>query len=109
MSEQNARDTQFQGFAKALTEELKEVGAFEPTMHLEIALKRIEPIITRRAYDLAIHVLDQTGPKAYVEAILQCVPDMDELPKDQDMYLVDNGDCCGTQALEILEPPKEQE
>lgn len=35
-----------------------------------------------------------------------------ELPKEQEqegMYFIDNGDCHGAQALERLEPPKEQE
>lgn len=105
-----SRDTQFQGFAKLLTDELVQQTP------LGIS-DEVEKIIARRAYDLVEHTLEHAETIAFDrlsidEHVERLIPDMTKLPKEQEMqsmYFVDNGDCHGAQALERLEPPKEQE
>lgn len=72
----NPRDTQFQGFAKALMSELLTYfGDFED----------MKKTIARRAYDLAEHTLDHAPVREWA---LPCqgsdIPDLTELPKEQE-------------------------
>lgn len=74
------RDTQFQGFAKALMEELLTYfGDFED----------MEQIIARRAYDLVAHTLDHVEAVAFDrlsigEHVESFIPDLPELPEEQE-------------------------
>jgi|SRR5579872_194036 len=80
----NVRDTQFQGFAKALIHDLNDVSTTTYASYDE-AKKAYELTIARRAYDFAVHVTDHTrgaisrDPKFVLK---NNVPDMTELPKE---------------------------
>jgi len=93
MSEQNARDTQFMGFAKALvTEIINEVPATIYPLDIDISDK-LEKLLARRAYDLACDIIDQLdssvawrieqGHDASV-IVENDIADMAELPKEQE-------------------------
>lgn len=80
------RDTQFQGFAKALLDEIleAEIGRVKSTYWRGA----VESIIARRACDLAMHVLGHSRSNDMedwqIEEIIPFVPDMTELPKEQE-------------------------
>jgi uncharacterized protein YbaA (DUF1428 family) len=84
------RDTQFQGFAKALWTELDERNFTSEACNPAMSMYRDEAItlIARRAYDLVKHTIENTehynldvlSPDEHVERI----PDMIELPKVQE-------------------------
>ena len=84
MSDNSNRDTQFQGFAKLLLQEMLETDlGYTRTVHWR---EGMEKIIVRWAYNLVYHA--QADPKdldvlGFEEAI-QRIPDMTELPKEQD-------------------------
>lgn len=90
MSE-NARDTQFQGFANLLMREIDEqVGAVtqwgvehniddQEKIGQEL-YSRWQTVIARRAYDLACHVATHTMVSARGD--MDKIPDMAELPKE---------------------------
>jgi hypothetical protein len=70
--EKNARDTQFQGFAKlVMSELLVYFGDFDD----------MERIIARRAYDLVAHTLDH-APVTEYECKAKDIPDLAEWPKE---------------------------
>jgi hypothetical protein len=106
----NPRDTQFQGFAKALLEELLGdvlneygfIGGRENYADLNHDLNICEEIIARRAYDLVSHAIDNSRANDMedweTERIMPYVPDMNELPKEQEER--DNGEI--RKALEEL-------
>ena len=48
------RDTHFLGFARLLISELDKIKA----LRMDIVLDEIEPLIAQRAYDLAVHLLE---------------------------------------------------
>jgi hypothetical protein len=80
-----SRDMQFAGFAKALWNELSEAGylslAHQPDFAVyfeDDALK----MIAQRAYDLVAHTLEHAPLSEYV-AFPKDIPDMPELPKEQ--------------------------
>jgi hypothetical protein len=113
----NARDEQFKGFAGMLAKELRDQGLLDignttkpltdPPIDLEY--EKIKHIIARRAYDLVDHAIGSMEPidlqccESYVE-VVQGIPDMTELPKEQDssVYFVDLGGYHGAEALEVL-------
>jgi len=81
----NARDTQFQGFAKALFEELHNSEAvewFEPRD--DHWREEWQEIIARRAYDLAFHAIDNSRSNDMEDwqtsQIIPYVPDMQYFP-----------------------------
>lgn len=89
----NQRDTQFQGFAKALWDELEQAIRQDPGFIPEGKTGRDryipewEGIIARRAYDLAIHVLDEsrgTISRDPAFVIKHNVSDMTDLQKEQE-------------------------
>jgi len=80
----NTRDTQFQGFAKLLLDEMDNVDGIYIDTYLEHWREAWQDIIARRAYDLVKHA--QADPKdldvlGFEEAIGR-IPDMTELPKE---------------------------
>ena len=103
MSEgKNVRDTQFQGFAKALWDELEQAIRQDPGFIPEGKTGREkyipvwQKIIARRAYDFACHLIKngdpidldtsgEYGPVADEEAQRRVnnLPDLTELPKEQ--------------------------
>src|SRR5690348_8314799 len=101
----SSRDRQFSNFAHILHMECTNIYQEALLNGCIDADQRVIAHIARREYDFAKHVVSETIGTSDVTH----VADLTELPKDQDMYLVDNGDCCGAQALEVLKPPKEQE
>src|SRR2546429_9955479 len=95
----NARDTQFKGFAKLILKKLidnalDEYGLIfegrEQYADLNYDLTVCEDIITRGAYDFAVHVADNTTilnrdevSFYYVENdVVHGISDMTELPKE---------------------------
>jgi hypothetical protein len=117
------RDRQFQGFAKALWKELEDHPYVEIGQLKDCDREHLYRVIARRAYDLVCHsvfklnCLDAFEHSGYqelhgytAEEMIAPIPDMIEWPmkqETQDEYLVDNGECYGAEALEILNPPKE--
>lgn len=90
MSSNTPRDMQFRGFAKLLMDKLK---AFEATYTDGGGFNQDENsdrelIIAQAAYDLAFHVIDNSRSNDmedwYAEQIIPYVPDMTELPKEED-------------------------
>jgi hypothetical protein len=79
----NPRDTQFEDFAKALRDEL------EALTHgrVHVPSSEVTQLIARRAYDLVFHVVDNSRANDMedweTERIMPYVPDMVELPKDE--------------------------
>lgn len=112
------RDTQFQGFAKALLDEIleAEIGRVKSTYWRGA----VESIIARRAYDLAIEVAKQAiDGNSYDEErdarhILEKLGDLTELPKEQDDSVSIYESLCNDEgvmqvAIQItkaLEPPR---
>ena len=99
MSEQNPRDTHFVGFAKAVERKLYEEHLLD-LLHRETvfdASDAVIQILTRAAYDLAMHVLASPNGlngrktketeehyRAYLQEILQDdIPDLTELSKEE--------------------------
>jgi hypothetical protein len=87
------RDTQFQSFAKLLLDELVADGSIEIDTGWDTedskAYDDAQAIIARRAYDLAVHVLNSqheiSVSASTAEERLYCsIPDMTELPKEQE-------------------------
>jgi hypothetical protein len=80
MSE-NPRDTQFAGFAAALGAEIANTDGWN--------LADVEKLIARRAYDLVDHVVCWIDPLDFMshenplEYIINAMPDLTELPKEQ--------------------------
>lgn len=121
------RDTQFLGFAKLL---MRDLDAVSTTTYANIdkAKEAYELAIARRAYDLAMHVLDNSRPDDMddLQDEISYVPDMTELPKEREpewdseeickmlkehlfpkekdsaMYCVDLGGFHGAADLEVL-------
>lgn len=99
MSEQNARDTQFQNFAKLLYESLydqfsnlfveEDDGDMEKAKQTN---KGIQETIARRVYDLVEYAcvninneqVKQIRMSLHPNAMIRAIPDMTELPKDRD-------------------------
>jgi hypothetical protein len=117
------RDTQFIGFAKLLLKELLDDvlaeygfigGDRNAYADLNYDLAICEEIIAHRAYDLVEHAVTHADPKdldvlGFDEAIGR-IPDMVEWSyggETKSMYLIENGEYCGAQSLEILKPPRE--
>lgn len=73
----DARNTQFQGFAKLLWEELFRLNVIGARTYAGYA-KKAERVIAQRAYDLAHHVVENVS--AYN---MLSIPDLTELPKDK--------------------------
>jgi hypothetical protein len=91
VSEQNARDTQFAGFAKLLFEELKQYSyddAMSPhdDQSWEDQIKRHDDgaiqIMTQRAYDLVYHAHQTPQSAASTEEVVRMVPDITAWPKE---------------------------
>jgi len=83
-----ARNTQFEGFAKALWEEIMEMTLKGyGKIDAGTAPKGYELLIARRAYDLACHAIDNSRANDMedweTERIMPYVPDMTELPKGE--------------------------
>jgi hypothetical protein len=88
-----SRDTQFQGFANLLADELAELGSRKwDSLNEYMAAKR--QLIARRAYDLAVYAVKNVydineygdvGPLEDEEAQRRVgnLSDMTELPKEQ--------------------------
>lgn len=84
----NTRDTQFQGFAKALIHDLNDVSTTTYASYDE-AKKAYELTIARRAYDLVAHACEnisdnqiKSGVFFHPNAMVRDIPDMSELPKE---------------------------
>jgi hypothetical protein len=86
----NKRDTQFQGFAKALWDELVQANSYgyidvnedddgiDPTNYRQL--------LARRAYDLALHTTDKvrgTISRNPAFVLEHNVPDLTELPEEE--------------------------
>lgn len=87
MSErENARDTQFQGFAKALFEELEEQDLYNLYDDQGAIAEKCKQLLTHRAYDFAKHIYDNTTESGFPSAFeaIEGIPDMTELPKEQE-------------------------
>lgn len=82
------RNTQFQGFAKALVDELTKPEMVAIGMRISSFRGEWERIIARRAYDLASHCIDNTSSRDLecmdLDDVLTFIPDMPELPKEQE-------------------------
>lgn len=95
------RDKQFQGFAKALWDEIggmqdsfcEECGTGLHSLakdmdRAEILDRSIQQLIARRVYDLvrhaALHIDDHACDVLGFEEAMRLIPDMTELPKEQD-------------------------
>jgi len=87
------RDTQFQGFAKALVDELTKPEIVAIGMRISSFRGEWERIIARRAYDLACHTIRSQAQgmdllclhdSEWMKERVELVPDMTELPKEQD-------------------------
>lgn len=89
------RDTQFQGFAKALVDELMSlelvyagVTIDSPSSMSRYYREEWEKIIARRAYDLVLHTVECVDmvdlARLFRQEIAERIPDMTELPKEQD-------------------------
>lgn len=101
----NTRDRKFANFAHILHMECTTIYQEALIRGDKYADQHVIQHMARRAYDLVEHaVIETIGPSDVTH-----VSDMTELPKEQNMYFVDNGECHSAQALERLEPPKEQE
>jgi len=86
---QMSRDTQFQGFAKALLAELLQGSIVEVrTPFQDDWREEWESIIARWAYDLVEHSTRYhfCGDKYYrsLKEKVESIPDMTELPKEQE-------------------------
>lgn len=114
-----SRDTQFMNYAMLVHNEILAIeneGLKNNWNNIDI-YRRQQEIMARRAYDLVLHAVENVDmvdlARLFRQEIAERIPDMTELPKDQEqkyMYFIDNGDCHGSQALEGLEPlPKEKE
>ncbi len=89
----SARDTQFQGFAKALMRDLDDVST-TTYASLDKAKEAYKLAIARRAYDLSFHSTDycleylhRLGIETSGDLgkrIMPSIPDMTELPKEQE-------------------------
>jgi hypothetical protein len=88
----NARDTQFQGFAKALWEEVIQIGIDGYYDGCEAMDGGYELLIARRAYDLACHTISSQAQgmdmfckndPEWIRQRVELVADMTELPKEQ--------------------------
>ena len=86
-----SRDEQFQGFAKALLEEMVESGDVYIDAYNEHWRASWEEILARRAYDLAesaaqhaLLSLRSEDSGFATQEIIETIPDMPELPKEQD-------------------------
>jgi hypothetical protein len=84
MSTDSPRDTHFLGFAEAQLDELVHTY-FEdiPMMDRfwEDTKKKVELLLARRAYDLALHMLEASGmSEGFAEGFIRGVPDLTELP-----------------------------
>lgn len=85
MSEgENARDTKFMGFAKALNKEITNLSldlfVREGVMDAETVDREYEMLIARRAYDLVEHVY-QFQCFDHLQWTVEHTPDLTELPK----------------------------
>lgn len=73
------RDVHFAGFARALLGELFMVDAHGWSEFLQNA----EPVVARRVYDLALHIVGETvGAGNTAETFVQSVPDLPQLPEE---------------------------
>ena len=83
---ENPRNTQFAGFAKLL---MKDLDAVSTTTYANLGKAReaYELAIARRAYDLAMHVIEHTDPEICgeydaPESKIRFVPDLTEWPSN---------------------------
>ena len=93
MSEGKNRDEQFNGFAKALTDELIKYLTSRSGLTLDEIEQEWHKVVARRAYDLACHVVTHCDEdiawrkgKGYStgQIVENDVPDLPELPKEQE-------------------------
>jgi hypothetical protein len=105
----NARDEQFQGFAKALWQDIAFTHGDNVQRDVAYNIKVIEELIARRAYDFACHIMGNPQAAASIEEMVSIVPDMAELPKEQGsaMYSVGPDGYRGAEALEVLRYPEQ--
>lgn len=78
------RNTQFQGFAKALTDELVKYLTSRGGLTLDEIEQEWNKVIARRSYDLAFHVIKTTTLGGDPREIIRSATDLTELPKEQD-------------------------
>lgn len=88
--DKNKRDTHFQGFAKAIMPELDSLFtllyrayAQGDTAKRDTYSQRIETLLARRAYDLAVHLCsnaDVDPEGATPEMLIERIPDLTEFP-----------------------------
>lgn len=84
----NNRDTQFTGFAHALAEEILLEMEYSVGRASQDISANLEVLLARRAYDFAFHAIENSRSNDMedweTDAIMPYVPDMPELPKDQE-------------------------
>ena len=78
------RDTQFQGFAKALWQELEDHPYVELGQLKDCDREHLYRVIARRAYGFAEHVA-RHGCCDHVDYVIRHTPDMTEWPKEQEV------------------------
>lgn len=80
------RNTHFLGYAEALLDELVHTYFEDAPMmdrFWEDTKKKVELLLARRAYDLAMHVLKASGmSEGFAEGFIRNVPDLPELPQE---------------------------
>lgn len=84
----NPRDTQFEGFAELLFEELMNgTNMMRTIIWTREDEKELKALFARRAYDLAFHAIDNSRANDMedweTKRIMPYVPDMTELPKEK--------------------------
>lgn len=79
---QNKRDVQFRGFAKALMSDLETVST-TAYASIDKGKEAYERTVARWAYDLVEHTLEH-APLTEYEGRVEDIPDMPELPKEQE-------------------------
>lgn len=81
----NARDTQFQGFAKLL---MRDLDAVNTTTYasLDKAKEAYELVIARRLYDFAKHAFYELDiyRSGSLDRAVQCIPDLNKWPKEEE-------------------------
>ena len=83
----NQRESQFSGFASSLAEEIRkrieqlyaEFG-LEPPGLVNLNIHVLEPLLTRRVYDLACYVVQHN---VHANGDMSKIPDMAALPEEQ--------------------------
>jgi hypothetical protein len=89
--EENARDTQFHGFACMVWEEIMQL-ILADNRHIDRGTMPdpYRNLIARHAYDLVGHTVEHIDPKDLdvlgLEETVERIPDMTELPKEQEYF-----------------------